>query len=245
VVGFQDAKVSRFYRAFAFEVGNKGALLRLFRFMVANIHQAFNHELKGIYLIVVQHKALSFSSFLAVCLPGFEFLPDHTSFIIEAMILFFYSTSDTFEKKSAIGKPALFRIDTSAVRAPPAALARPCDTTEDVVEYPLPGADEFPDAGACHPQQRPAVALPCRGQCLHDGIHSGQISLPGGKAEKTDPGPAFTALREAREEIGIDPEKVTIIGRLTDLYIPPSNYVVSPFIGYLAARPVFTIEPAK
>jgi 8-oxo-dGTP pyrophosphatase MutT (NUDIX family) len=79
----------------------------------------------------------------------------------------------------------------------------------------------------------------------YDGIHSGQISLPGGKAEKTDPGPAFTALREAREEIGIDPEKVTIIGRLTDLYIPPSNYVVSPFIGYLAARPVFTIEPAE
>ena len=79
----------------------------------------------------------------------------------------------------------------------------------------------------------------------YDGIHSGQISLPGGKAEPTDTDPAFTALREAHEEIGIDPEKVNLIGRLTDLYIPPSNFVVSPFVGYSEVRPDFSIDPAE
>jgi 8-oxo-dGTP pyrophosphatase MutT (NUDIX family) len=79
----------------------------------------------------------------------------------------------------------------------------------------------------------------------YDGIHSGQIALPGGKAEIADHDPAFTALREAREEIGIDPEKVTIIGKLTDLYIPPSNYLVSPFIAFSPERPVFTIDPEE
>lgn len=79
----------------------------------------------------------------------------------------------------------------------------------------------------------------------YDGIHSGQISLPGGKAETADPDAAFTALREAREEIGIDIEKVNVIGKLTDLYIPPSNYLVSPFVAYSLERPVFTIEPME
>ncbi len=76
----------------------------------------------------------------------------------------------------------------------------------------------------------------------YDGIHSGQISLPGGKAEENDADPAMTALREAREEIGIIPEHVTILGKLTDLYIPPSNFLVSPYIGYTQARPEFSID---
>jgi 8-oxo-dGTP pyrophosphatase MutT (NUDIX family) len=77
----------------------------------------------------------------------------------------------------------------------------------------------------------------------YGGVHSGQISLPGGKFEPDDETLMKTALREAQEEIGIHPESVHIIGRLTDLYIPPSRYLVSPFIGWTAHRPQFIRDP--
>ncbi|MCX6307094.1 MAG: CoA pyrophosphatase [Bacteroidetes bacterium] len=77
------------------------------------------------------------------------------------------------------------------------------------------------------------------------GVHSGQISLPGGKYEETDESLIYTALREAREEIGIDPTRVQIIGQLTEMYIPPSNFMVTPVVGYQATQPVFTADPKE
>jgi len=77
------------------------------------------------------------------------------------------------------------------------------------------------------------------------GIHSGQISLPGGKHEETDESLIYTALRESKEEIGIDPGQVQIIGQLTEMYIPPSNFLVTPVVGYQAIRPCFTAEPKE
>jgi 8-oxo-dGTP pyrophosphatase MutT (NUDIX family) len=79
----------------------------------------------------------------------------------------------------------------------------------------------------------------------YDGVHSGQISLPGGRHETYDHDLMQTALREAQEETGMDPGKVKIIGRLTELYIPPSNYLVQPFIGYTPEAPVFTPQPEE
>ena len=73
----------------------------------------------------------------------------------------------------------------------------------------------------------------------YDGVHSGQIALPGGRFESSDGDLLNTALREAREEIGIDPGKIRIIGQLTELYIPPSNYLVAPFIGSVPDEPSF------
>jgi 8-oxo-dGTP pyrophosphatase MutT (NUDIX family) len=73
----------------------------------------------------------------------------------------------------------------------------------------------------------------------YEGVHGGQISLPGGRSEEKDLDLKETALREAHEEIGIDPGKVTTIGVLSDLYIPPSNYLVLPFLGYTMERPQF------
>jgi len=70
-------------------------------------------------------------------------------------------------------------------------------------------------------------------------VHSGQISFPGGKFEKTDQNLEQTALREAAEEIGIEPDEVRIIGPLTQLYIPPSNFDVFPFVGYSSSKPQF------
>lgn len=79
----------------------------------------------------------------------------------------------------------------------------------------------------------------------YNGVHSGQISLPGGQREKEDLDAEQTALREAHEEIGIDSGSVRILGKLTNLYIPPSNFMVSPFVGYMNVRPVFVIDPAE
>jgi 8-oxo-dGTP pyrophosphatase MutT (NUDIX family) len=73
----------------------------------------------------------------------------------------------------------------------------------------------------------------------YQGVHSGQISFPGGGWEKGDKDLVDTALREAEEEIGVYREAVTAIGKLTDLFIPPSNFLVTPIVGYIAERPEF------
>jgi 8-oxo-dGTP pyrophosphatase MutT (NUDIX family) len=79
----------------------------------------------------------------------------------------------------------------------------------------------------------------------YPGIHSGQISFPGGKSEDTDDSLIYTALREAREEIGIDPVRVQIIGQLTEMYIPPSNFMVTPVVGYQTSPPQFKADPKE
>lgn len=76
--------------------------------------------------------------------------------------------------------------------------------------------------------------------------HSGQISFPGGRWEESDgPDLAAAALRETHEEIGISPVEVEILGRLTDLYIPVSNFVVHPFVGLLLGPPDFSPQPGE
>ncbi len=62
------------------------------------------------------------------------------------------------------------------------------------------------------------------------GTHSGQIALPGGKVDANDFSFTHCALRECEEEIGHKQEKIKIIGSLTPLYIPPSNYIVAPIV---------------
>ena len=76
----------------------------------------------------------------------------------------------------------------------------------------------------------------------YTGVHSGQISLPGGKFEKHDRDLIATAIREAKEEVGIKPSAINIIGILTPLYIPPSNYIVTPVIGWSNQRPEFMAD---
>ena len=64
----------------------------------------------------------------------------------------------------------------------------------------------------------------------YEGVHSGQISLPGGRCEPFDENPEETALRETEEELGIPRKEVAILCGLSEFYIPPSNYRVFPFI---------------
>ncbi|MBU6343649.1 MAG: CoA pyrophosphatase [Bacteroidetes bacterium] len=72
--------------------------------------------------------------------------------------------------------------------------------------------------------------------------HSGQVSFPGGRYEESDGALENVALREAEEEIGIPPTSVLLLGRLTDLYIPVSNFLVHPFVGVLKDEPAFKLQ---
>lgn len=73
----------------------------------------------------------------------------------------------------------------------------------------------------------------------YDGVHSGQIALPGGKAEENDVDFLQTALRETNEEIGIDASEINILGNLSRIYIPPSNFLVYPYVGWIQSTPLF------
>src|SRR5262245_48445884 len=78
--------------------------------------------------------------------------------------------------------------------------------------------------------------LTVRGSGLRN--HTGQVSLPGGRV---DEGESFedAALREAQEEIGVDPRSVELLGRLTPLHIPVSGYILHPVVGFTSMRPAF------
>lgn len=64
------------------------------------------------------------------------------------------------------------------------------------------------------------------------GTHSAQISFPGGKIDATDKNLQETALRETFEEVGISMNNIEIVREITDVYIPPSNFLATPFIGF-------------
>jgi 8-oxo-dGTP pyrophosphatase MutT (NUDIX family) len=76
----------------------------------------------------------------------------------------------------------------------------------------------------------------------YSGVHSGQVAFPGGKFEEDDKELSRTALREASEEVGVNPKVVEIIGCLTDIYITPSNFLVRPFIAYSYELPSFIAD---
>ena len=65
----------------------------------------------------------------------------------------------------------------------------------------------------------------------YNGVHSSQIAFPGGKYEISDINFEETALRETEEEVGVSLEKIEIIKKFTPVYIPPSNFLVHPFLG--------------
>ena len=62
--------------------------------------------------------------------------------------------------------------------------------------------------------------------------HAGQAAFPGGAQDPDDSGPVGAALREAEEEVGLDPSSVQVLGQLPDLYLPPSGFVVTPGLGW-------------
>jgi 8-oxo-dGTP pyrophosphatase MutT (NUDIX family) len=77
----------------------------------------------------------------------------------------------------------------------------------------------------------------------YEGTHGGQLALPGGKTEDRDDSLTHTAIRETSEEIGVDVPFENILGMLTPVYIPVSNYLVQPFVAQLDSRPAVNPDP--
>jgi 8-oxo-dGTP pyrophosphatase MutT (NUDIX family) len=67
--------------------------------------------------------------------------------------------------------------------------------------------------------------------------HRGEVSLPGGAIDPGEDGPVSAALRESDEELGIDPASVAVWGTLTPIYIPPSNFRITPVVGFSRQAP--------
>ncbi len=75
--------------------------------------------------------------------------------------------------------------------------------------------------------------------------HAGQVSFPGGSPEPQDRSLLATALREAEEEVDLEPDLVEIIGELEEMYIPPSNFLVRPFVGLLREEAELVLAPEE
>jgi len=139
---------------------------------------------------------------------------------------------------------------------------------EEQLRRPLPGQEaqyRMAHVGRQHAPAPPAEAkqagvmalfYPAEGQDMHLVLiervshnvrdqHRGQIGFPGGRYEKEDSHLGETALRETEEEVGVRASDIQLLGRLTELYIPVSNFLVHPYIGYLDYRPRFVPEAAE
>lgn len=90
-----------------------------------------------------------------------------------------------------------------------------------------------------YPNETDETTLLLTKRASYKGTHSAQISFPGGKIEQKDNNLQETALREAFEEVGVISTSTKIIREMTDVYIPPSNFLATPFIAYTIERPNF------
>lgn len=94
----------------------------------------------------------------------------------------------------------------------------------------------------CYPDNNNNTKMAFILRRTYKGVHSAQIGFPGGKVEESDNTLIETALRETEEEIGIKRSSVTILRPITSMYIPPSNFVVHPFLGFIDSIPNFIKE---
>jgi 8-oxo-dGTP pyrophosphatase MutT (NUDIX family) len=129
---------------------------------------------------------------------------------------------------------------------------KPTPTVRDGIEKRLRGDHDLnPDMALLTPLKAAAVLVPIIDRPLgatvlltrrtdHLPDHPGQISFPGGRIEANDANAAAAALRETREEIGLDEDRVELVGRLDD-YAVRTGYLVSPFVGII--RPPFDLDP--
>lgn len=81
----------------------------------------------------------------------------------------------------------------------------------------------------------------------YDGHHSGEVSFPGGKAEPGDADDAATAIREATEEVALDPAQadLRVVGRLDPVWIPVSDFEMTPIVAIATRTPRFVAHPGE
>lgn len=92
-------------------------------------------------------------------------------------------------------------------------------------------------------QGEPHIVFTKRSETVAD--HKGQISLPGGAWELHDASLEITALRETEEEVGIRATDVQVLGRLEDVYVQVSNFLIAPYVGVLDYAPEFRADPIE
>lgn len=118
-----------------------------------------------------------------------------------------------------------------------------------------PVSGQFPDFGHKLPakpgsvlillfEENGVIKFPLTKRATYKGAHSAQISFPGGKAEAGE-NVIETALREAQEEIGVHQADVHVIGQLSEFFVVPSNFMVTPVVGSLNYVPVFKPDPRE
>jgi len=88
------------------------------------------------------------------------------------------------------------------------------------------------------------IVLTARSRLLRS--HPGQVSFPGGRVDPTDSGPVEAALREAQEEVGVQPATVDVVGEMPDLFLSPSGNTVTPVLAWWPVPgPVSVVDPAE
>jgi 8-oxo-dGTP pyrophosphatase MutT (NUDIX family) len=137
----------------------------------------------------------------------------------------------------------------------PANLPAPAEVVIPSLVGPAGGRPSFPhEAAAIRPAAVLVLIFPdevgdarvvLTERVTRDGHHSGEVSFPGGRAEQEDADLAATAMREAIEEVALDPVAagVRIIGRLERFWIPVSNYEVTPVLALAEHRPRLVASP--
>lgn len=92
-----------------------------------------------------------------------------------------------------------------------------------------------------YPEQEDAKILLLK-RSEYGGVHSAQVGFPGGKKDEADKTLLQTALRELKEETGIDSNTLDLKGELTPMFIPPSNFMVHPYIGVCENSPIIKLD---
>jgi 8-oxo-dGTP pyrophosphatase MutT (NUDIX family) len=98
---------------------------------------------------------------------------------------------------------------------------------------------------AIYPDDAGRLVIPLTVRHADLRSHAGEVSLPGGAVDAADADPEAAALREAWEEIGLEPELVRIVGVLDDVWIPVSNFELRPFVGTVGQRPALVPHDAE
>lgn len=116
-----------------------------------------------------------------------------------------------------------------------------------VMSYARDGAKEIRRTNSTYRESAVLILVyPDPSQVLHtvlierpkyEGVHSGQIAFPGGAKEDSDSDLIETALREANEEVGLNSTEIQLVGSLTEVYIPPSNFIVHPVVAWMDKTP--------
>ncbi len=124
-------------------------------------------------------------------------------------------------------------------------------SADDLMPFDRPTPEQAMQSG--HKIRLASVALPLFRRenewCIslmkrteYPGVHSGQISIPGGEVERQDRSRLETAIREFREEMGVDLQPESLVSGLSERYIPPSKFAVSTYIAVLSEEPKWQID---